>query len=100
MWIQFHQASDTNKVNLPVYLRGNHFDTSVRYTVKHQTEREGPVLCTTLLLFPLDGNKMLLNQETVEWQSPRSVSNGRILTHPLRHHIRHSVELFCCEVEM
>ena len=38
--------------------------------------------------------------ETVEWQSPRSVSNGRILTHPLRHHIRHSVELFCCEVEM
>ena len=38
--------------------------------------------------------------ETVERQSSRSVSNGRILTHPLRHHIRHSVELFCCEVEM
>ena len=39
--------------------------------------------------------------ETVEWQSPRSLSkNGRILTHPLWHHIRHSVELFCCEVEM
>ena len=41
-----------------------------------------------------------LPYETVERQSSRSVSNGRILTHPLRHHIRHSVELFCCEVEM
>ena len=38
--------------------------------------------------------------ETVERQNSRSLSNGRILTHPLRHHIRHSVELFCCEVEM
>ena len=40
------------------------------------------------------------NFETVERQSSRSLSNGRILTHPLQHHIRHSVELFCCEVEM
>ena len=31
-----HPTSDTNKVNLPAYLRGNHFDTSVRYGRKQQ----------------------------------------------------------------
>ena len=61
-----------------------------------------PYLCVNYVTAPNNWwrSSQVSCWETVEWQSPRHLSNGRILTHPLWHHIRHSVELFCCEVQM